>query len=303
MPRTLALAALCLLTALAPAAAQELRARVTVNAPQLTLIPPEVIGEFEENVRDFLNQTRFTDDEYEDFERIECNFTFSIGGGGEISETRFNAQLLVQSTRPVYGADYQTTLINYLDDPVLVEYEQYQPLEYNGDQFTSSLVALLSFYAHVVIGMDKDSFAPLAGEELYRRAEAIVSAIPAGVVAQDAGWTNESGRGTRYRLLLDLLNPRARPYRQMLYDYHRLGLDAMAADPVAGRAVLGESLTNLEDVHSDIPNTALITNFSAAKSQELLEVYAQAPQAERQAAYKVLSSVDPGNINRFRALR
>ena len=291
------------LAALAPAAAQELRAQVTVNAPQLTIIPPEVIQEFEENVEQFLNQTRFTDEEYEDFERIGCNFTFSIGAGGELSETRFNAQLLVQSTRPVYGADYQTTLMNFQDDPALVQYEQYQPIEYNGDVFTSSLAALLSFYANVIIGMDKDSFSPMGGEQYYRRAESIVATLPGGVVSEDQGWTNEAGRNTRYRLLLELLNPRARPYRQMLYDYHRLGLDVMAADPVAGRAVLGASLTGLESVHSDIPNTVLIPIFSAAKSQELLEVYAVAPQAERQAAYKVLSSVDPGNINKFRALR
>lgn len=294
---------LAALLACSSAHAQELRARVTVNAPQLTLIDPAVMEEFEENVRDFLNNTRFTDEEYEDFERIECNFTFSLAEGAELSETSFNAQLLVQSTRPVYGADYQSTLINFLDDPALIEYEQYQPLEFNEGQFTSSLVSLLTFYANVIIGMDKDSFAPMSGEPYFRAAEAVVTALPSGVANRDNGWTNEAFRGTRFRLLQEILNPRARPYRQLLYDYHRLGLDMMAADPVAGRAVMGAALANLESVHADVPNSVLIPNFSAAKQQELLEVYADAPAAERQAAYQILSTVDPGNINKFRALR
>jgi len=281
--------------------AQELNSIVTVNAPQLTIIDPAVIQEFEESVQSFLNQTQFTDETYERDERITANFTFSITT--ETSESEFVAELLVQSARPVYGSDYQTTLINYLDRPATIQYEQYQPLEFSQNTFTSSIVALLTFYANIIIGMDKDSFAPMAGERYFRNAEQILSTIPPAIQNRDKGWSNSGSQRSRYRLLQEILNPRARPYRQMVYDYHRQGIDIMASDAVAGRAVMGTAMENLRKIRSDVPNSILLSNWSAAKTQELLDVFLPAPPAERKAAYQVLATIDPSNIGKFRALR
>ncbi len=281
--------------------AQELNATVTVNAIQLTIFDPAVIEEFEEAVSNFLNNTQFSEQQYEPEERITANFTFTITS--EVSETQFLAEMLVQSARPVYGSDYQSTLINYLDKPAVIEYEQYQPLEFSQNTFTTQLVALLSFYANIIIGMDKDSFAPMAGETAFRRAEQIMSTIPPAVSGRDKSWSNSGNQRSRYRLMQEILNPRARPYRQLMYDYHRQGIDLMSADPVAGRVVMGASLENLNKLRSDVPNSLLISNFSSAKTEEIIDVFLPAPVAERRAAYQILANVDPSNINKFRMLR
>ena len=288
---------ICISTAIA----QELNATVTVNAPQLTLIDPQVIEEFETSVSTFLNSTRFSEEVYEDDERITTNFTFTITQ--ETNESEFVAELLVQSARPVYGSDYQTTLINWLDKPAVIQYEQFQPLEYSKTTYTTSLVALLTFYANIIIGMDKDSFAPLAGEPYYRQAEQVMAVIPPAVVNRDKSWGRSGGQRSRYRFLTEILNPRARPYRQMLYDYHRQGIDVMNEDAVAGRAVMGSSIENLRDVRSDIPSSLLINNFTSAKTQELLDVFLPAPPTQRKAVYAVVAEIDPSNINKFRKLR
>ncbi len=284
-----------------PVQAQELRATVTVNAPQLTIIDRKVINEFETVVTDYLNNTRFTDEVYEQEERIDCNFTFTISS--ETNEREFTAELLIQASRPVYGSDYSTTLINYLDKPAKIQYEQFQPIEFAQNSYTSSLSSLLTFYANIIIGVDKDSFAPMSGEPFYREAENVVNLLPSGVTSNDNGWTNSGGQRTRFRLLQELLNPRARPYRQMSYDYHRKGLDLMESDPVAGRTVMAQSIEKLRDVHSDIPNSLLINIFTASKSQELIEVFSASPPTERKAVYQVLSTVDPAKLNTFRTLR
>jgi len=281
--------------------AQELRATVTINAPQLTIIDRKVITEFETVVTDYLNNTRFTDEIYEDEERISCNFTFSIVS--ETNEREFNAELLIQSSRPVYGSDYSTTLINYLDKPAKIQYEQFQPIEFAKNSFTSSLSSLLTFYANIIIGLDKDSFAPMAGESFYREAENVVNLLPSSVTGNDKDWTNSGGQRSRFRLMQELLNPRARPYRQMSYQYHRKGLDVMAGDAVAGRTVMAKSMENLRDVHSDIPNSLLINIFTASKSQELIDVFIASPPAERKGVYQILSTVDPAKLNKFRTLR
>jgi len=281
--------------------AQELRATVTINAPQLTIIDRKVITEFETVVTDYLNNTRFTDEIYENEERISCNFTFSIVS--ETNEREFNAELLIQSSRPVYGSDYSTTLINYLDKPAKIQYEQFQPIEFAKNSFTSSLSSLLTFYANILIGLDKDSFAPMAGEPFYREAENVVNLLPSSVTGNDKDWTNSGSQRSRFRLMQELLNPRARPYRQMSYQYHRKGLDVMAGDAVAGRTVMAKSMENLRDVHSDIPNSLLINIFTASKEQELIDVFIASPPTERKGVYQILSTVDPAKLNKFRTLR
>ena len=281
--------------------AQELKANVTVNAPQLTIIDRRVMDEFETVVSDYLNNTRFTDEVYEPEERIACNVTFTVSS--ETNEREFTVELLIQASRPVFGSDYSTTLINYLDKPARIQYEQYQPIEFAQNSFTSSLSSLLTFYAYIIIGMDKDSFSPMGGETYFREAENIVNLLPNNVTASDRDWTNSGSQRSRFRLLQEILNPRARPYRQMIYQYHRKGLDVMSSDPVAGRTVMAQSMENLRDVHSDIPNSLLINNFTASKSQEIVDVFVVAPQTQRTGLYQLLSTVDPSKLGTFRDLR
>ena len=297
----LALAA-CLLALLpASARAQELRATVTVNAPNLTIIDRKVMDEFETVVREFLNQTQFTDYTYEDTERIECNFTFTVQS--ERDERIFETDLLVQSSRPVYGTDYVTTVLNYADGRGIIEYEQYQPLIYSRDAFTSSLVSLLAFHAHVVIAADRDTFEPFGGETTLRQAENILVQVSPAAQSLDRDWTSTGGQRSRFRLMQEWLNPRARLFRQALYDYHRRGLDLMGTDAIAGRTTMARSLTSLERVRTNIPNSLLLSIFSAAKTQELVEVFSASPPPERASVYQVMTAIDPANINRLRAIR
>lgn len=302
LPSLLLAAALLVLATALPGAlrAQELRAQVTVNAPNLTIIPRQVMDEFENVVTEFLNNTQFTELEYEERERIECNFTFTVNQ--EIDERQFRVDLLIQSARPVFGSDYQTTLINFSDQNTLIQYEQYQPLEYSELTYTTPLVSLLSFYAHLIIATDQDSFSPMSGTDTYQRAEQIVAALPNDVTTADRGWTNNIQR-SRLNLLREYLNPRARTYRQLLYDYHRRGLDVMSTDPIAGRAVMSQSLGTLEKIRSDIPNSLLLSIFSSSKTEELLSVYAPATPQERQAVYAVMTSIDPINVTKLRGIR
>ena len=295
-------ASLLVLATAAPTSlpAQELLAQVTVNAPNLVTIPRATMTEFENVVTEFLNNTQFTELEYEEEERIECNFTFTVTQ--EIDERQFQVDLLIQSARPVFGTDYQSTLINWSDANALIQYEQYQPLEYSELTFTTPLVSLLSFYAHLIIATDQDSFAPMGGTDTYQRAEQIIAALPNNVTAADKKWTNQIQR-SRFSLLREYLNPRARTYRQLLYDYHRRGLDVMGTDPIAGRATMSQSLATLEKIRSDIPNSLLLSIFSSSKTEELLSVYAPATPQERQAVYAVMTSIDPINVTKLRGIR
>jgi len=51
--------------------AQDLNITVSVVAPNITATDPKVFADLEQNISEFLNNTRWTNDEFEDFEKIE----------------------------------------------------------------------------------------------------------------------------------------------------------------------------------------------------------------------------------------
>ncbi|MEC9221582.1 MAG: DUF4835 family protein, partial [Bacteroidota bacterium] len=77
MTRILGIAAFCifLFGVLSPAAlnAQELRASVEINAQAATSVDPQVFQELQQAVASFLNERKWSSDNFEDFEKIECS--------------------------------------------------------------------------------------------------------------------------------------------------------------------------------------------------------------------------------------
>jgi hypothetical protein len=67
-----------LLVFAAPATAQELDCRVTVNYQQLTGTEYAFLGELADQIEIYLNQRSWTNDRFEDHERIACTFSVTI---------------------------------------------------------------------------------------------------------------------------------------------------------------------------------------------------------------------------------
>jgi len=133
--------------------AQELNCTVQVIYSSKTqLTDPTVIQSMQQTVSDFLNTRRWTNDIYQNFERIQCSMIINLTQ--QISTTQFNAQVTVSSNRPVYNSSYNTTLINMIDKDWTVTYSAYQPLQFTDNSTNSDFSALLAFYAYVIIGTD-----------------------------------------------------------------------------------------------------------------------------------------------------
>ena len=95
----------------------------------------------------------------------------------------FNATLQVNSSRPVYNATYTSPVLNLNDKDVQFKYVEFENFIYDQNAFTSNLVSILSFYAHVVIGADADTFANKGGTEFYEKALTVSN------MAQSSGYT------------------------------------------------------------------------------------------------------------------
>jgi len=278
--------------------AQELNVNVTINTPKLQTADPKVFETLETTIQEFMNNQKWTTDTYEEDERINLEMVMTITE--EVSATSFKAELALQSSRPVFGSSYETAMFKHQDKEITFSYEQFQPLEYSNTNYINQLSSIMAFYAYVVIGMDYDSFSQRGGEEYFQLAQDVVNRIPPTVAAAIKGWRSVDGNRNRYWLVENLLTPRMATFRDVIYDYHRQGLDFMHKDAAVGRAVMTQSLERLLDVNKNYPNSMIMQVFANTKSDEIIEIYKASAPTEKSSVVKVMEKVDPPRASDYR---
>jgi hypothetical protein len=282
------------------ALAQELNCEVTVNTEQLQQTADKrLFTEMRNQIFTFMNNTRWTNDVYKQEERIRCKLFITITSMPEIGTYRANVQVI--SARPVYGTGYETVVFSNIDKDWVFEFNESQPLQYSENSFTSNLASLLSFYAYTIIGIDMDSFAKKGGSAMYDRAVNVMN----NIVAQgnnNPGWKAFEGTRNRYWVVTNLQDPQMEPLRNALYTYHREGLDIYATEAEKARTNILTSLRGIQQVARLKPGAAIIRDFFDAKGDELINIMKGAAPADKQAAFTLLSEVDPTNTDRYQEI-
>ena len=281
--------------------AQELNATFNVNTPQLQKADPRLLQELERDVQDFLNNQAFTDEYYEQHERIKCNFQLTIRD--EIGGNSFTADLAIQATRPVYGSEYETVLFTYSDGDVKFSFANGTPIQYASDGYINNLSSVLSFYALLIIGLDYDTFKPNGGEQYLQKAQNIVTAVPTNVAEDVGGWQAVDSDRNRFWLVENLLNPKVADYRLAMYRYHLQGLDVMHNNVYAGQQSINEALGIVKSTQDAYPNNMIVQLFALAKAEEVVEVMAKANRTIQKNVYAIMSSIDPSNRSAYIKLR
>jgi len=277
---------------------QELNVSVNINTPNLQKTDPKVFETLQGTLRDFLSSQKWTEDGFEPEERIEVNFQITISE--ELGSNNFKAELAVQSTRPVYGSNYGTAMLNHVDKDINFEYEQFQPLEFSLTTFTDNLSTLVGFYVYVILGLDYDSFSPYGGEQYLQQAQSILNNIPSNVLPNYKGWAALDGNRNRYWMIENLLSPGLRTYRKAMYDYHRMGLDAIEADLIKGRSVILSALESIDQANRKYPNSMILQMFVNSKGEELIEIFKEATPTEKSTVKQVLGKLDPSRTSKYR---
>jgi len=276
--------------------AQELNVSVKVAAPQLTTANPQVLKSLENDLQELMNQTQWTDVEYEDFERIQASFQINILT--DDSRNTFKANIQMQVTRPVYGSNYNTVLFSFIDKDVKFKYEPYQPLQKSTNNYINELSSLFSFYAYIILGMDYDSFATLEGSAHFNTAQEIVNTLPIATASAMGGWqvADRANRGrSRYWFIENLQNSRMVPYREAMYTYHRQGLDVMSVNATGAREAILEALRKIKNSNDSYFNSLLIQIFGNSKRDELIEIFKAAPANERRQVRELMREIDKAN--------
>lgn len=278
--------------------AQVLNARVTVLADKIRGVDPSVFRNLQKSVQDFLNTRQWSERAYAPAERIDCNFLLDLQS--KVGEDVFVGTLTVQSSRPVYNSSYHTNLLNFKDKDLAFKYDVFQELEYSdtrvsgNDPMVSNLTAILAYYSYIILGIDQDSFAPNGGMNSFKKAQNVVNNAPANS-NRISGWKAFEGTRNRYWLAENLLNTRYKSFHDVLYQYHRQGLDQMYDHPDQGRAAVMNCLNLLNAMYADNPSTMILQVFFEAKSNELAGIFSKAPIQQKLAALNLLQKLDPSH--------
>jgi len=275
--------------------AQEVNCRVSVVGDEFQGVDKEIFQSMRTSIQEFVNGRVWTNNVFEEHERIDVNFKVQITG--LLGSDNFQATLQVQANRPVYNSTYPSLMFNFLDENFSFEYTDHGTLEYEDNSFTSNLTSVLAFYVYFIIGLDYDSFALNGGTEFYQKAESVVNAAQS---SDYAGWKSfEKNKKNRYWMAENALSPTFSDFRKAVYTYHRLGLDVFADKPEDARAKITESLFLLEKVNKQKPGALVLQLFFYGKSKELINIYSGAPANEQTRVIPLLKTLDISNASKY----
>ncbi len=252
--------------------AQELNCTISIDAQQTGQPNLQLFRTLETQLKEFINNTKWTDKTYKNQERIDCNMTLVIS---DMNGEDFTATLQVQSSRPVFQSTYNTPVYNYFDRQANFKYKEFAPLNFNINTFESNLVSLVAYHVYTIIGLDADTFTPNGGEAYFQIAKQIVNTA-AG--SNYSGWKASDGNQSRYQYNDAMLSSVYREFHQALYDYHRKGLDLMADNQKEAKANIVDAIALLKGINDRRPNSFLLRTFFDAKSDEIQAVFSGGPQ-------------------------
>lgn len=277
---------------------QDLNARVQILSPQIQSTNKRILDVMELNIREFLNNRKWTSDVLQSQERIDCNFIITITEWD--GSSNFKAEAQIQSSRPVFNSAYNSTILNITDKDFDFSYSEGQPLDFSDENYISNLTSLLGYYAYVITGFDFDTFSKLGGTAYFSKAQVVLNN------AQNApykGWKAFDGLRNRFWLLENLSNKAYGPIREAMYEYHRQGLDIMTDNKTKGMKVISNILPQLQKIDKQKQGSMLNQMFFTAKADEIVNIFESADPQEKIKAFNILTEIDPANSAKYEALK
>ena len=281
--------------------AQELQVKININTQQVEGSDKSVFDNLKQTLEQWMNDRQWTELQFQKHERIVCNFNLTVTKYNK-SENSFECTAMIQANRPVFNSSYNSTLYNNKDGEFNFQFAQFDQLNYNDEMVDNQLTALMAYYAYLIIGLDLDSFAPLGGTEVLQRCMNLVNnAQSLGF----PGWKSFEDKRNRFAIINDYLDEQMKPFRQLQYEYYRLGLDEMANNADRGRVNITEALEKgLKVAHEQKPLSLLPQIWTDYKRDELANIYqGKGTQKEKEAVYDLLLNINASQSNAWDQIR
>lgn len=292
-----ALLSFCTLLLPATVQAQELQCMVSVTAPQVGS-DQSIYPQMQDAIMKYVNFRKWSELKYEPQERIKCRIQIIINTRPD--DDRFTGTMQVQLIRPVFNSDYETMVLNIQDKDIDFRFVPYTPLEFSENNYIDELTSLLNFYCYVLVGFDQETFEMGGGSAYFQKAQQIVNL--AGN-SGGPGWRNFDGTRNRYWLANEMLDNSMRQIHNILYVYHRQGLDQMEKNLATGRAAVLGALRELQKMNQRYPAKYVTRVFITAKQTEIIDMFQKANMNEKTEVVRIMSEVDPANASDYEKIK
>ena len=276
---------------------QELLCNVRVSSSQIQTSDRKIFQTLQTDIYEFINNTKWTSTNIQSEEKIECSILINISK--KISNDEFEGTLQIQSTRPIYGTSYKSTLFNYIDNDFRFRYLEYQSLEFSATTHMSNLTSVLAFYVNIILGLDFATFSEEGGNEYFNVAQRIVNNAQS---APEKGWKAFESDNNRYWLAHDLMDQRYSDFHLILYRYHRLGLDKLGKKPEDARFEITEALESLKSIYRENPSAFILKLFFDAKADEIVNIYSESFPNEKSRVINTLVEIDPSRSSKYQVI-
>ena len=277
---------LCAVSVLS-ANSQELNCTISIDAAQTGQPNLQIFRTLETQLREFVINTKWTDKEYKNQERIDCNMTLVVS---QYDSDTFSATLQIQSSRPTYDSTYDSPVYNYFDKQVSFSYKEFEPLNFNINSFGSNLVSVVAFHVYTILGLDADTYIPNGGASYFEIAKQITNTAAS---SNYTGWKSTDGNQTRYTYNDALLSQVYKEFHDAMYQYHREGLDIMSTNPKKAKEKIADAINTLKGINDRRPNSFLVRTFFDAKSDEITAVFSGGPQVDVTKLIENLNRIAP----------
>jgi len=269
---------------------QELQATVNINHQQIQGTDVSVFENLKQTIEQFINDKQWTSLQFQKNERIVCSFNITVTKYDK-NNNIFTCTALIQASRPIYNAAYSTTIYNNKDANFDFEFAQFDQLNFNEEEIDNQLTALLGYYAYLIIGLDLETFSPMGGEDILQRCMNLVNNAQS---LQFVGWKAFEDSRNRFAIINDYLDGALAPFRQLQYDYYRLGLDEMANNADRGRTNITTALEeNLKKAHENRPLSLLPQIWLDYKKDEIANIYkGKRTQKEKESVYDIVFNIN-----------
>jgi hypothetical protein len=266
--------------------AQEIDCKVTVDMQNLAAESRENISNFSKNIEDYINNYRWTRDDFGG-EKIKCSFDIFFQGSP--SENNYVAQVFIGSKRQIYKSQKSSGVIRLLDDKWEFQYTRNQPLYHNAFQF-DPLVSFIDFYIYIILGSDYDTYKLLDGTHYYQQALDIASKARSRGGSGSSWESKSSGTYNRSQFIEEITNQKYKIVREAFYIYHFKGLDLLSQKKSKALENVFKAVESIGNFQKKINERSLfIKTFFDTKYLELCDLYLDYSDA---SIFDKLSKID-----------
>jgi hypothetical protein len=292
------LAGLMLVSGVTPLLAQEFDCRVTINDRQISGSSYEYIPELGGAIERYINENRWTDQRFEEKERIKCQMQIILTSAD--SQFNYSAEVIINVRRPIYNTMQESSSIILNDNAWRFNYPRNKTLIFDEIQY-DDLTSFIDFYMLVILGFDNDSFSEMGGSRYFTRA---LNILELGQNSSSPGWSRAIGaQRNRFGLINDLNNPTYDNFRRAYYQYHRHGLDRFTSNTDDAREKMLEVITMIQATKRTASNNYLFDIFFDTKYVEITGAFMDADIQTRNRAYNLLRDTDPGHSSEYERLQ